>query len=191
MEIKNVKIYDLEECLKASGYPMSTNPDSCTVSYDRGAKLGNTPTGSGHSTYLSGIRVSFDLTYSQYFSMQLQRYNFLDIVSSQSKMHRLTSMDIKEQCNKYVTDLTINMLEKLISEYNEAPTPDKYMSVISNCPMGLELTMRVSTNYQQLKTIYNQRKNHKLTDWGIFCDWIKTLDYFQLLCLNDKSQGGI
>jgi len=186
MKIDNVKIYDLEECLKASGYPMSTNPDACDVSYDRGAKLGNTPTGSGHGNFLTGIRVSFDLTYSQNFSMQLQRYNFLDIVSSQSKMHRITKMDISKQVNKYVTGLTIDHLNSLIRHYEDNPTQENFMYVMSNVPMGLELTMQVSTNYQQLKTIYNQRKHHKLTDWGIFCDWIKTLDYFNILCLNDK-----
>jgi hypothetical protein len=38
--------------------------------------------------------------------------------------------------------------------------------------------MRCTTNYLQLRTIYHQRKNHKLKeDWGAFCDWIKSLPY--------------
>ena len=75
-------------------------------------------------------------------------------------------------------------MERLVNCYNGIPDdrPDlKYeyfMLVISNCPLGLELFMRVSTNYKQLQTIYHQRKNHQLKeDWGAFCDFIKGLPY--------------
>lgn len=58
---------------------------------------------------------------------------------------------------------------------------DLYMIIISNCPQGLEKTMRVSTNYLQLKTMYLQRRNHKLKDWQVFCDEIEKLPYFKEL----------
>ena len=58
---------------------------------------------------------------------------------------------------------------------------DLYMYIISSCPQGLEKTMRVSTNYLQLKTIWKQRRNHKLYDWQNFCDWIETLPFFKEL----------
>lgn len=63
----------------------------------------------------------------------------------------------------------------------EIPIEDLYMHIISNCPQGLEKTMRVSTNYLQLKTMYLQRKNHKLYDWKEFVKWIETLPYFKEL----------
>ena len=31
-------------------------------------------------------------------------------------------------------------------------------------------------NYRQLKTIFHQRKNHRLNSWRIFCDWIRGLE---------------
>lgn len=40
---------------------------------------------------------------------------------------------------------------------------------------GLRLTARITTNYRQLKTIYQQRKNHRLPEWRAFCAWIETL----------------
>ena len=41
---------------------------------------------------------------------------------------------------------------------------------------------RVSTNYLQLKTIYKQRKNHKLKeDWGAICTMIEELPYKELI----------
>ena len=181
MKVSNIKVYELEESITVSGYPMALNPEDCTIDWLRAEKLGAVKTGTGHDNYLKGIRVAFDIRYSQYWSMQAQRYTFLDIVSSQSKMHRLTKMDISEQCNKYVTCKTIDNLESYIERYNRDPTQENYMYVISNCPMGLELTMRCNTNYQQLKTIYQQRKNHKLEDWGIFCEFIEGLPMFKEL----------
>lgn len=184
MEISNVRVYDLEESLKASGYAMSLDTESCRADLKRGSKLGSVKTGTGHDNFLCGVRVSFDVKYSQYWSMQAQRYNWFDIVSSQSKMHRILKMNIKEQCNKYVTVEAINNLNICIAIYNEFPNNETFMGVISNVPMGLELIMRVSTNYQQLKTIYFQRKNHKLLDWKEFCLWVETLPYFKEMILS-------
>lgn len=63
----------------------------------------------------------------------------------------------------------------------EITIEDLYMYIISNCPQGLEKTMRVSTNYLQLKTMYLQRKNHKLYDWREFTKWCLSLPYFKEL----------
>jgi hypothetical protein len=61
---------------------------------------------------------------------------------------------------------------------------DLYMRIISNCPMGAELWVHCSTNYEQLATIYKQRKNHKLKeDWGEFCAWIESLPYAKELII--------
>lgn len=181
VEISKVKVYDLEESIIASGYPMRTELteklDTATKRAERLAKLGN-----GHSNFLKGIRVSFDIKYPQYITPQLQRYLFNDIVSSQSKMHKLKEMNIKEFCNKYVTHSTLEELIHLQEVYNSNPTYYNYMRLISNCPLGLELTMRCSTNYMCLKNIYKQRKNHKLKeDWGAFCKFVELLPMFDEL----------
>ena len=39
----------------------------------------------------------------------------------------------------------------------------------------------MTTNYRQLKTIYLQRKNHKLKEWHEFCAWCESLPYFMEL----------
>ena len=36
-------------------------------------------------------------------------------------------------------------------------------------------------NYEVLANIYKSRKNHKLDEWHILCDWIKTLPCSQLI----------
>ena len=63
---------------------------------------------------------------------------------------------------------------------------DCYMRIISNCPMGAELWVYCTTNYEQLATIYRQRKNHRLKeDWGEFCKFIESLPFAKELILNE------
>lgn len=183
LRVDNVKVYDLRESIIACRNAMRTSPPEYTEeefekSLDRAKKLAKTPNCSGHQTFLSGIRVSFDLVYPNYISPELQRYHWIDIVTSSSKMHKLVKMDFTQCCNKYVSLLTINNMKLLIAQYNVNPSYENFMKVVSNCPQGIELFMRVSTNYLQLKTIYQQRKDHKLKeDWGAFCKFIEELPY--------------
>lgn len=73
--------------------------------------------------------------------------------------------------------------EKFIACSTPMTKYEVYMKIISNTPMGLEQTMRVTTSYLQLKTIHQQRRYHKLKeDWGNFCDWIESLPKFKELC---------
>lgn len=185
-EIKNVQVYGLEESLKRSGLPMMTDIFDNFICDDkditRGNSLANTPTGSGHNNYLKGIIVQFDLRYPEYLSPEMQRYHWFEIVSSMSKMHRLTKMNIRECVNNYVTEEIISLTEQYIEEYNKEQTYENFMKVLSNCPLGLEKWMAISTNYLQLKTIYNQRKNHRLKeDWGTIIDMITNLPYASLI----------
>lgn len=189
LKVKNVKVYDLEESVIASRNAMRLElPEYTKEEFEKSLKrattLANTKNGSGHQTFLSGIRVSFDMVYPNYISPEFQRYHFADIVTSSSKMHRLAKMDMRKACNEYVDERVIEVMEELIKCYNDTPDTEKelkykyFMRMVSSCPMGLELFMRVSTNYLQLKTIYHQRKAHKLReDWGAFCQFIEELPY--------------
>jgi len=63
------------------------------------------------------------------------------------------------------------------------------MKLRSNLPSGYEMWMHVTTNYLQLKTIYKQRRNHKLKeDWGAFCDWIESLPLFMTLTQKECNE---
>ena len=191
LKIKNWKVYDLKESVIACRNAMRTEMPQYTEkefleSLPRAMKLAKCGGGSGHSNFRKGVRVSFDIKYPNYISPEMQRYGFLDIVCSSSKMHRLTKMDMDACFNEYVCDDAKRMMKELIAQYNENPCYDAFMRVLSNCPQGIELFMRCSTNYEQLATIYRQRKNHKLHEWHIFCDWIETLPYSHELIICDQ-----
>lgn len=186
--VSNVSVYGLEDSFRASKYPMSTDTSMCNDSItDTIRNLASAHPGSGHDQFLTGIIVQFDLTFSLKAWTELQRYHFIDFVSSQSTMHRIAKFDPDKQCNEFVDRFMIQRLNELIAEYNAAPTIENYLRVLYNIPTGFQLTARMTTNYRQLKTIYHQRKNHRLPEWRSLCAWMETLPYFKELCLEETK----
>lgn len=185
VEIKNVKVYELEESVIACRNAVRTEMPDYTkeefnASLERAIKLAKMPSNSGHANFLTGIRVAFDIKYPNYFTPELQRYHFVDIVTSSSKMHRLVKMNMDMCFTKYVKKQSIDLMKQLVNEYNENPCYETFIVALNNCPLGVELFMRCNTNYMQLRNIYHQRKNHKLKeDWGAFCKMIEELPYFE------------
>lgn len=189
--VENVKVYGFRESVAASKYPKAVDVNDCNADMTQTVRnLGNAKIGSGHDNFLNGIVVQFDLTFSNKAWVEAERYHFLDFVSSQSTMHKITQLDPRKQCNEYVDDRVIGILQEKIEEYNSYPTPENYLKVLYNVPSGYELTARMTTNYRQLKTIYYQRRNHRLPEWREFCKWIESLPYFPELCLNGGSENG-
>jgi tryptophan synthase beta subunit len=79
-------------------------------------------------------------------------------------MHKIQNFDIDKQCNKYVDEQIINRLKDLQKEYNENKSDENFYKLIYNIPSGFILTARLVTNYRALKTIYSQRKTHRLPE---------------------------
>ena len=208
--VNNVKIYDLDECLVAAGYPMRTVAEQHPVTEqdkNRGLNLvkatkdGNT----AHSQFLTGIRVNFDLTCSNKMWVEAERYRFLEFVSSQSTMHRITKFNLDEAYNEYVDDRIIKIMKEKVDYYNtQVALKEKYikenkpaeatrisellkklyLEILYSNPAGFTLTARMTTNYRCLRNIYKQRKNHRLPEWHEFCKWIETLPYAKELLIN-------
>ena len=188
MEIKNVQVYGLEESIRRAKFPMSVDTQSLNSELTKGIKnLAKSKQGEGHDQWLTGVVVQFDVTGTLKWWTEAQRYHFLDFVSSQSTMHRICKFDIFEQCNDYVCDATISLMEKLVDCYNADPTPENYLRVLYNIPTGFQLTAGMTTNYRQLKTIYKQRRIHRLPEWRDFCGWIESLPQSELITGNTNE----
>lgn len=54
---------------------------------------------------------------------------------------------------------------------------DELVKVKSELPMGTELTKVDMFSYQCLRNIVKQRHNHRLPEWHMFVEWIKTLPF--------------
>ena len=210
--VSNIRIYDLDECFHASGYPMRTSTEweeARESELKRGVNLSQAADWQGaHDQFLTGIRVSFDLTFTNKAWVEAERYRFLEFVSSQSTMHRITKFNLRNQYNEYVDPRIIEVMEekvaqhnKLLAELAQTPTDDeynrerlknlitqKYLEILYSNPAGFMLTARLTTNYRCLKNIWRQRRNHRLPEWRAFCKWIETLPYAkELICYEEKE----
>lgn len=185
--VSNWKVYGLEDSIKRAKYPKSVDIDNCNAEITKGVEaLASCPTGTGHDQFLTGIIVQFDLTFTIKAWTEAERYHWLDFVSSQSTMHKIAQFDIAKQCHEYVDPGVINIVKAYVDAYNMDPTAENYLRLLYNVPVGFKLTAGMSTNYRQLKTIYQQRKTHRLKEWRDFTDWIKKLPEFERLCLGGE-----
>ena len=181
MKVSNWRVYDLDESIIASGYPMRTDVDPKELDENdisRAVNLARAK-GGGHNQFLSGLLVAFDLTCTNKMWVELERYRFITFVSSQSTMHRIAKFDLNKSYNEYVDKRIISIMEELKKEYEANPTPENYLRLLYNNPAGFELTARLTTNYRSLRNVYQQRKNHRLPEWREFCKWIEELPYFK------------
>jgi hypothetical protein len=205
MFIENTEIHGIDSSLRAMRFPMGSTGDNFGDKDKKlSSKLAGCPAGSGHDSFLKGILVKADITADHSWWLQESRYHFIDIVSSSSKMHSISKGSIRDKCHEYVSDTIINIVDELIDLYNNYEDNDMVEShifhslgyaqsdiitkeqlfemIIMNTPIGYELKAQVSTNYLQLKSMYRQRKNHKMSSWNkVFREWVEGLPLSYLI----------
>lgn len=199
--INNFQIFGLRHSILAmkNSYKLGTNPNDYNKLEDKdfnlALKLGSVSVGAGHDSYLKGIRVLFDFRTTQYLDHQMQRYRFFDIVSSQSIMHKIKGIcedSVKLDFNIFKKnyfneELQMDdiIIKNLINELQRAQRENKSIDYIrSIIPEGTMLWKTISTNYLQLKTIYYQRRYHKLNEWQEFCKYLEKLPLLKNILLN-------
>lgn len=198
MRFENVRVYDLDESLVASGYPMRTDlvtRHADEKDFRRGLNLTKASNGNGaHGQWLTGVRVAFDLTCTNKMWVEAERYRFLEFVSSQSTMHRICKFNLNEAYCEYVDPRVIDIMKEKVNEYNELCDyvlsigdnteeylnikKQKYLEILYTNPAGFELTARMTTNYRCLLNIYIQRCDHRLPEWREFCAQLLELPMF-------------
>lgn len=184
--ISNANVFGLANAVRGSKFPMAVNVDNLTSDITNTTKsLGSVATGTGHDQYLTGIITQFDLTFTVKAWTEAERYHFFNFISSQSTMHRIAKFDLEKQYNEYVDEEIIAIIQKLQKNYNETGSTTNYLKLLYSNPCGFKLTAAMTTNYRQLKTIYYQRKNHRLPEWQTFCEQLEQFPYFKELCLNE------
>ena len=163
--------------------------------------------GSSDRKFLRQIMVSVDITAPLYWWKEFDTYKVGTVANSTSTMHKLGSTPITKECfemNDMDKDLLLyennepesptlsveeywNMLivdlEHLRKKYNQTKDKRYWKELIRLLPESWLQTRTVTMNYEILRNMYSQRKNHRLTEWHTFCRWIATLPYANELIL--------
>ena len=199
--VSNVNVYGFEEAVKGAKYSYAIDTNVVTSEVTKTTlSLANSKAGSGHDQFMTGIIVQFDLTFSNKAWVEAERYKFLDFISSQSTMHRITKFDLDQAYLPYVDNRIVEIMKEKVKAYNELQAQmtsfknegkdvsemmntlnEMYLEILYSNPAGFRLTAKMTTNYRALKTIYNQRKDHRLPEWRAFCEWVKTLPHSEFI----------
>lgn len=154
--------------------------------------------GSEHRKFLRQIMVSVDITAPRYWWTEFDTYKVGTTANSTSTMHKLASTPITLDCfetDDYepnlvyhiddigdndidetigdITELIIEKLELLRQKYNETKDKRYWKELIRLLPNGWLQTRTVTMNYENLRSMYHQRENHKLSEWHQFCKWVE------------------
>ena len=199
MVISNLKVYGIENAIRGSKFPMAVDINKVNSEITKTTKsLASSGKGEGHDQFLTGVIAQFDLTFTVKAWTEAERYHFLDFISSQSTMHRITKFDLDESYIEYVDPRIIEIMKEKVKEYNElALTEDsdqkrelmkiKYLEILYSNPCGFKLTAAMTTNYRQLKTIVSQRSTHRLPEWREFCKQVEDFPYFKELIYKEED----
>lgn len=199
--ISNVQVYGLEDAIKGAKYSYAVDLNKVTDEITKSTMaLATSKAGSGHDQFMTGITVQFDLTFSNKAWVEAERYTFLNFISSQSTMHRITKFNLDDVYMPQVDPRMIAIMKEKVAAYNQLQEEIKtkkeagldvvsdnqklkemYLEILYSNPCGFRLTAKMTTNYRALKTIYAQRKDHLLPEWQAFCAWVKTLPHSEFI----------
>lgn len=186
MDVVIIKYPDFTDTLKAMRLPM--NDESDIAFYEENKKLSKNDlklliklvkAGPDHSKSIRGTWVTFDINAPRYWWSEMDTYTIgKQPLSSTSTMHKITSRDlIKDDFeDKHVLPSTLMVLNKIRNNLLLSNT-DKLIEMKKILPESFLQRRVIQINYQSLRNMYKQRKNHRLPEWGIFCNTIEYLPY--------------
>lgn len=152
--------------------------------------------GTEHRKFLRQIQVWVDITAPLYWWKEFDTYKVGTVANSTSTMHKLMSKPITRESfeldgNYPLTEgMIIDVCEQGRQRYLETDDPeikkDLFRSLVQLLPCAWLQTRTVTMNYENLRTMYHQRKNHKLKEWSeAFIGWVESLPYAKELIVED------
>lgn len=144
--------------------------------------------GTDHGKFLRQIVVWVEIEATQTWWSQFDTYRIGVEKNSESKMHTLMKHEIKPDMFDFSAwgedELAINWLVNLCEELRAHGEFDRLLQVL---PMSFLQIRTCMISYAALRNVYHARKNHKLKEWHVFCDWIKTLPYSELITTEETK----
>lgn len=149
--------------------------------------------GSADRKFLRMIIVYADINAPLYWWKEYDTYKVGTVANSCSTMHKIHSRDLTEadfsmeDLNEYSLIAIGNLIERINEmrqEYMRTRDRQYWRNMIQLLPTCYNQHRTVMVNYEVLRGMYQQRKNHKLQEWRDFCSWIETLPYAKELIID-------
>ena len=150
--------------------------------------------GSDHRKYLRQVFVSVDITAPMYWWKEYDTYKVGTVANSTSTMHKIHTKKFELSDFSYdrLSSLGLDAMEYIIKALEAARlrfinsrNSEDWYDMIQLLPSSYNQMRTCTLNYESLINIYYARRNHKLNEWYVFCDWIKKLPYAKELIICD------
>ena len=144
--------------------------------------------------YLRMIHVQFDVTAPLYWWKEFDTYKVGTVANSCSTMHKIADKEftLKDFSCEHLEGRALNTLEDMVDELNywrdyylaikkqnvvgaDTKAKDIWWQMIQLLPSSYNQRRTIDLNFEVLLKQYRERKNHKLDEWHIYCDWIKEI----------------
>lgn len=171
--------------------------------------------GNEHRKFMRQIFVSVDITAPLYWWKEFDTYKVGTVANSTSTMHKLATTPIILDCfeiDDYDRNLSladnpkdddgldnistfeediIYVLENIRQKYLETKDKRYWKELIRWLPESWLQKRTITMNYENVRNMYFQRRNHKLTEWSeSFIKWVESLPYAEELIMYDgKSEN--
>lgn len=145
--------------------------------------------GTDHRKFMRMITVYVDITAPLYWWKEFDTYKVGTVANSCSTMHKIHAKEFTlddfshEHLYLPLQDLrpTIDLLNTYRERYLETKDKSDWWQLIQLLPSSYNQRRTVMLNYEVLANIYKSRRNHKLDEWHVFCEWIENLPYSELI----------
>ena len=84
-------------------------------------------------------------------------------------------------CPTEFMKMTCDILNFYRGRYLKTNDKKYWWQMIQLLPTSYNQKRTVMLNYEVLANIYKSRRNHKLSEWHTFCDWISELPYSEVI----------
>lgn len=142
--------------------------------------------GTDHRKFIRQIFISVDITAPLYWWKEFDTYKIGVTANSTSTMHRIHSKEFSledfscdqmtEETRGFMAEV-VAYLEKVRLRYLETKDKQDWYDLIQLLPSSYNQMRTVTMNYENAANMYYARRNHKLKEWHVFCDWIEKLPY--------------
>ena len=199
IKIENVDVYGWEAAIRGARNPMNSwhlmdsgyNNGEFEIGendYDLLRRL--TIAGSEHRKWNRMVTATMDITAPLYWWKEYDTYKIGTVADSCSTMHKIHAkgFELDDFSTEHLDESALEVMSMVIAElnsnrvlFNSVKNKDYWWNMIQLLPTSYNQKRTVHLNYEVLGTIYHQRRHHKLDEWHVFCDTIKTLPYSEFI----------
>ena len=207
LKLERTSVMNLENAIRGARNPMNSWAKSDSAYDEKGNYiLGENDltlakklcrAGSDHRKFMRQILVSADITAPLYWWKEFDTYKVATVANSTSTMHKIHAkpFELSDFSADKLSDgalaafrAYIDYMEATRLRFVEAKDKRDWYDLIQLLPSSYNQLRTVTMNYETLINIYYARRAHKLDEWHVFCDWIRTLPYADdLICCRDEE----